>query len=79
MAGAILKQALLGLVGLTLLASRADAAEPPKIAVVATGGTIAMKLDPTTHAPVPALSGEDLVSGTGPLAGLVAQGRRDPG
>ena len=37
-------------------------AEPPRIAVVATGGTIAMKLDPTTHAPVPALSGEDLVA-----------------
>ncbi|MHB2209664.1 asparaginase [Methylobacterium sp. CM6257] len=45
-----------------LLAGQAEAAELPKIAVVATGGTIAMKLDPTTHAPVPALSGEDLVS-----------------
>lgn len=62
MAGTILKQALLGLVGLTLLAGGAEATEPPKVAVIATGGTIAMKLDPTTHAPVPALSGEDLVS-----------------
>jgi L-asparaginase len=62
MAGSILRQTRLGLVGLALLGAHAHAAEPPKIAVVATGGTIAMKLDPTTHAPVPALSGEDLVS-----------------
>ena len=62
MAGSILRQTLLSLMGLALLAGHADAADPPKIAVVATGGTIAMKLDPTTHAPVPALSGEDLVS-----------------
>lgn len=62
MTGNILKQGVLGLVGLTMLAGGPAAAEPPKIAVVATGGTIAMKLDPTTHAPVPALSGEDLVA-----------------
>ncbi|GJD59205.1 asparaginase [Methylobacterium dankookense] len=62
MTGTILRQARLGLISLTLLAGQAGAAELPKIAVVATGGTIAMKLDPTTHAPVPALSGEDLVS-----------------
>ncbi len=62
MAGEFLRQTLLGLAGLTLLGAQAGAAELPKIAVVATGGTIAMKLDPTTHAPVPALSGEDLVS-----------------
>jgi L-asparaginase len=30
--------------------------------MVATGGTIAMKLDPVTNAPVPALSGEDLIA-----------------
>lgn len=34
----------------------------PKVAVVATGGTIAMRADPATGAPVPALSGEDLVA-----------------
>src|SRR4051812_9276703 len=38
------------------------AADLPTVAVVATGGTIAMKQDPTTHAPVPALSGEDLAA-----------------
>ena len=62
MVGTILRQALLGFVGLALLAGHAEAADPPKIAVIATGGTIAMKLDPTTHAPVPALSGDDLVA-----------------
>src|SRR3954451_17419761 len=38
------------------------AQDRPTGAVVATGGTIAMKLDPVTHAPVPAVSGEDLVA-----------------
>ncbi|MBW1974814.1 MAG: asparaginase [Deltaproteobacteria bacterium] len=38
------------------------AQELPTVAVVATGGTIAMKIDPETGGPVPALSGEDLVS-----------------
>ncbi len=51
-----------GLMAAATLGAGPAAAEPPKIAVVATGGTIAMKLDPQTHAPVPALSGEDLVS-----------------
>ncbi|SFL05887.1 L-asparaginase [Methylorubrum salsuginis] len=51
-----------GLMAAATLGGGPAAAEPPKIAVVATGGTIAMKLDPQTHAPVPALSGEDLVS-----------------
>ena len=40
--------------------------------MIATGGTIAMKLDPVTNAPVPALSGEDLVAGVPELA-TVAQ------
>ena len=61
-ASTIFRQTLLGLTGLLFLLHPADAADLPKIAVVATGGTIAMKLDPTTHAPVPALSGEDLVA-----------------
>ena len=34
----------------------------PTVAVVATGGTIAMKVDPVTNAPVPAVSGEDLIA-----------------
>jgi L-asparaginase len=58
----ILRRTLFGLSGLLLLVPPAAAADLPKIAVIATGGTIAMKLDPTTHAPVPALSGEDLVA-----------------
>jgi len=43
-------------------AAPARAADLPTVAVIATGGTIAMKLDPQTHAPVPALSGEDLIA-----------------
>lgn len=34
----------------------------PLCHMVATGGTIAMKIDPVTDAPVPALSGEDLIA-----------------
>lgn len=36
--------------------------------MIATGGTIAMKIDPVKNAPVPALSGEDLVAGVPELA-----------
>ncbi|MFC4174157.1 asparaginase [Microvirga sp. GCM10011540] len=43
-------------------APTSDAQERPTVAVVATGGTIAMKIDPATRAPVPALSGEDLTA-----------------
>ena len=38
------------------------AANLPVVVLVATGGTIAMKIDPVKKAPVPAISGEDLVS-----------------
>ncbi len=34
----------------------------PVVRLIATGGTIAMKIDPVKHAPVPAISGEDLIS-----------------
>ncbi len=34
----------------------------PVVEFVATGGTIAMKIDPIKHAPVPAISGEDLLA-----------------
>jgi len=42
------------------------------VAVIATGGTIAMTDDPATGAPVPALSGEDLVAAVPGLADLAA-------
>ncbi|MDD2542328.1 MAG: asparaginase [Desulfuromonadaceae bacterium] len=38
------------------------AAELPVVVMIATGGTIAMKIDPIKKAPVPAISGEDLLS-----------------
>src|SRR5437879_2373718 len=34
----------------------------PVVTLIATGGTIAMKIDPVKKAPVPAISGEDLVA-----------------
>src|SRR5918993_161103 len=40
----------------------------PVCQVIATGGTIAMKIDPVKNAPVPALSGEDLLAGVPELA-----------
>ncbi|GJD74747.1 asparaginase [Methylobacterium goesingense] len=42
----------------------------PTIAIVATGGTIAMKHDPITGAPVPALTGADLVAAVPRLSDL---------
>ena len=56
---------------LTLLFSAAAAAQQPPpakapelpvVRLIATGGTIAMKIDPVKKAPVPAISGEDLVA-----------------
>jgi L-asparaginase len=44
-------------------APAAPAATPlPTVVLLATGGTIAMKIDPVKKAPVPAISGEDLVA-----------------
>jgi L-asparaginase len=40
----------------------AIAADLPVVKMIATGGTIAMKIDPVKNAPVPAISGEDLVA-----------------
>ncbi len=40
----------------------------PVCHMIATGGTIAMKIDPAINAPVPALSGEDLVASVPELA-----------
>ena len=61
--------------GLTLLAASLCASPlvaqtRPTVAIVATGGTIAMKLDPNTGAPVPALSGEDLTAAVPKLKDL---------
>ncbi len=52
--------ALLGM--LCLLLPGILGAELPVVKLIATGGTIAMKIDPVTKAPVPAISGEDLVA-----------------
>ncbi len=46
-------------------------AELPVVKMIATGGTIAMKVDPVKNAPVPAISGEDLLA-TVPGIGKVA-------
>ena len=43
----------------------------PVVQLIATGGTIAMKIDPVKKAPVPAISGEDLLA-TVPEMGKVA-------
>ena len=45
-----------------LLATAAAAENKPVVVFLATGGTIAMKIDPVKHAPVPAISGEDLLA-----------------
>lgn len=50
--------------------SRATAQDLPTVVVVATGGTIAMTVDPQTGAPVPALSGEDLIAAVPAVAEL---------
>jgi len=47
---------------LCLLATLAAAQTKPVVVFIATGGTIAMKIDPVKHAPVPAISGEDLLA-----------------
>lgn len=56
----------LPLVGLVLILSLCLAgvalAELPVVKLIATGGTIAMKIDPVKKAPVPAISGEDLIA-----------------
>src|SRR5919201_689068 len=41
---------------------QAQARNLPTVVLLATGGTIAMKIDPVKQAPVPAISGEDLVA-----------------
>jgi len=48
------------------------AAGLPVVKLIATGGTIAMKIDPVKKAPVPAISGEDLIA-TVPEIAKIAQ------
>ena len=50
------------IVTVILLGSAAAHAELPVCKLIATGGTIAMKIDPVKKAPVPAISGEDLIA-----------------
>jgi L-asparaginase len=45
-----------------MAASTAFAQNKPVIQFIATGGTIAMKIDPVKKAPVPAISGDDLLA-----------------
>jgi L-asparaginase len=47
---------------LCFVAAVAAAQNKPTVVLFATGGTIAMKIDPVKRAPVPALSGEDLLA-----------------
>ena len=54
---------LTALLGALLICSvPAVAQTKPVVVFIATGGTIAMKIDPVKHAPVPAISGEDLLA-----------------
>ena len=49
--------------GIALMAaSAAFAQNKPVVQFIATGGTIAMKIDPVKNAPVPAISGDDLLA-----------------
>jgi L-asparaginase/Glu-tRNA(Gln) amidotransferase subunit D len=58
----------LGLIGSLLWIVGFASDELPVCQLIATGGTIAMKIDPVKNAPVPALSGEDLVASVPELA-----------
>jgi L-asparaginase len=49
------------IVSILFIVSPALSAQPI-VKLIATGGTIAMKIDPVKNAPVPAISGEDLLS-----------------
>ena len=44
------------------LIGTAHAQDKPVVQLIATGGTIAMKIDPVKNAPVPAISGDDLIA-----------------
>src|ERR1039457_4920626 len=62
-AGKVVMKNLTALLGALLICSvPAVAQTKPVVVFIATGGTIAMKIDPVKHAPVPAISGEDLLA-----------------
>ncbi|OZI64536.1 L-asparaginase [Bordetella genomosp. 4] len=48
--------------GVMAMAAQAYAQDKPTVQLIATGGTIAMKIDPVKKAPVPAISGDDLMA-----------------
>jgi len=54
--------ALLTACTLPMIATSAAAQDKPVVQFIATGGTIAMKIDPVKNAPVPAISGDDLLA-----------------
>lgn len=64
--------ALAALMSTALFAGNALAQAKPTVQFIATGGTIAMKIDPVKNAPVPAISGDDLLA-TVPDVGKYAQ------
>jgi len=72
----ILRFVVLSIATLSLLAVslpvQSVAADLPVVVMIATGGTIAMKIDPVKKAPVPAISGEDLLA-TAPEIGKYAR------
>lgn len=47
---------------LAAIVTSVSAQEKPTVQFIATGGTIAMKIDPVKKAPVPAISGDDLLA-----------------
>jgi L-asparaginase len=57
-----LKTKALLLMAIVLISTAVLAATQPVVVLIATGGTIAMKIDPVKKAPVPAISGEDLLA-----------------
>jgi L-asparaginase len=62
-------QLWIGVASIRLLIFAAHAqAQLPVVKLIATGGTIAMKIDPVKKAPVPAISGEDLIAAVPEIA-----------
>lgn len=57
----LLKTLMAGLFCLAF-SSAVSAQDKPVVQFIATGGTIAMKIDPVKNAPVPAISGDDLLA-----------------
>lgn len=58
----LLAAALFPVGAMSQASAQQDPAKLPIVVLVATGGTIAMKIDPVKKAPVPAISGEDIVA-----------------